>query len=85
MTRSRIAATLTATLALAILGTAALLTGRDGKAGAQQTPAACACAPVTSLNAIGTNIVHCQCGPATCVVSEHITGQAKSYGLQCVK
>jgi hypothetical protein len=85
MTTSRIAATLAATLALAVLGTIALLTGNDGKAVAQQNPPACVCAPYTTVTAIGTNFVHCQCGPATCVVSEHITGQAKSYGLQCVK
>jgi hypothetical protein len=72
-------------LALAVVGTAAQVVGSSGKAAAQQTPAACVCAPFTAVTAIGTNVVHCQCGPATCVVSEHITAQSKSYGLQCVK
>lgn len=85
MTTSRVAAALAGIFALGALGTLMLSIGNDGKAVAQQGPAACACAPYTSVTAIGTNMVHCQCGPATCVVSEHITGQAKSYGLQCVK
>ena len=85
MTTSKIAATLAGTFALAILGTVALITGGDRKAAAQQTPPGGVCAPFTAMTSIGTNLVHCQCGPATCVVSEHITGQAKSYGLQCVK
>jgi hypothetical protein len=85
MTTSRIAATVLGTIALASLGTVTLLTGIGGKAAAQQSPPACSCAPHTSLSQIGTNVVHCQCGAATCVVSEHITAQTKSYGLQCVK
>lgn len=85
MTTSRFAATLLGTIALASLGTVTLLTSSGGKAAAQQNPPACTCAPYTSLTQIGTNLVHCQCGAATCVVSEHITAQAKSYGLQCVK
>jgi hypothetical protein len=79
------AVTLAGTIALSVLGTVALSAVGDGKGAAQQPPAACVCAPFTSMTSIGTNLVHCQCGPATCVVSEHITGQAKSYGLQCVK
>ncbi len=90
MTKSRIAATLLGTIALASLVTATLLTGIGAKAAsqnppAQQNPSACTCAPYTSLSQIGTNLVNCQCGVATCVVSEHITAQTKSYGLQCVK
>jgi hypothetical protein len=85
MTTSRIAATLAGTIALAVLGTLALLASSGGKAAAQQQPPACTCAPVTSVASIGTNLVHCQCGPATCVVSEHFTGQAKTYALQCTK
>jgi hypothetical protein len=85
MSMTKVTATLAGTLALALLGTAALLTGNAGKAAAQQNPPACTCAPYTSLSQIGTNVVHCQCGAATCVVSEHITAQTKSYGLQCVK
>jgi len=85
MTRTGIAVTLAGALALAVVGTAAQVAGGSGKAVAPQTPAACACAPYTTVTAIGTNMVNCQCGPATCVVSEHITGQAKSYALQCVK
>jgi hypothetical protein len=85
MTTSKFAVTVAAALVLAILGTVALLRGSDGTAAAQQTPPACACAPYTTVTALGTNLVHCQCGPATCVVSEHITGQAKTYNLQCVK
>ncbi len=50
MTTSRFAATLLGTIALASLGTAALLIGSDGKAAAQQNPAPCACAPYTSLS-----------------------------------
>ncbi|HTN50429.1 MAG TPA: hypothetical protein VMK32_13460 [Burkholderiaceae bacterium] len=84
MTTSRIAATLAGTLVLAVVGAAALYTG-GGKAAAQQSPPACVCAPFTTVTAIATNLVHCQCGQATCVVSEHVTGQAKTYGLQCVK
>jgi hypothetical protein len=85
MTTSKVAATLAGTLALTLLGMATLLTGNDGKAAAQQNTPACTCAPVTSVATLGTNLVHCQCGPATCVVSEHFTGQAKTYALQCVK
>lgn len=85
MTTSRFAATLAGAIALASLGTVTLFIVSGGKATAQQTPPACNCAPYTALSQIGTNIVHCQCGAATCVVSEHITGQAKSYGLQCIK
>jgi len=84
MTRLRLAATLAGVLALAVAGAAAQLSGA-GKAAAQPNPPACACAPYTAVTAIGTNVVHCQCGVATCVVSEHITAQAKSYNLQCVK
>ncbi len=85
MTTSKFAATLAGTMTLALLGTLTLLTGNDGKAAAQQNTPACTCAPVTSVATLGTNLVHCQCGPATCVVSEHFTGQAKTYALQCVK
>lgn len=85
MTTSKFTSTLLGTIAIATLGTVALLTGSGGKAAAQQNPAACSCAPHTSLSQIGTNLVHCQCGTATCVVSEHITAQTKNYGLQCVK
>lgn len=85
MTTSRFLATLAGTTALAALGTFALLAGGGGKAVAQQQPPACTCAPMTSVASIGTNLVHCQCGPATCVVSEHFTGQAKTYALQCTK
>jgi hypothetical protein len=85
MSMTKVTATLAGTLALALLGTVALLTGNDGKAAAQQNPAPCVCAPFTAVTAIGTNLVHCQCGAASCVVSEHITGQAKTYDLQCVK
>ena len=84
MTTSRFAATL-AVIALASLGAVALFTGIGGKAAAQQSPSACTCAPYTSLSQLGTNLVHCQCGAATCVVSEHVTAQTKNYGLQCVK
>jgi len=77
--------TLAGTLALMTFGTVTLLTGQGGKATAQQNVPPCICAAFTAATAIGTNLVHCQCGPATCVVSEHITGQSKSYGFQCVK
>ena len=85
MKTSKFTATLVGTIALVLLGTVALIAGGDGKAAAQQNPPACTCAPVTSVASIGTNLVHCQCGPATCVVSEHFTGQAKTYALQCTK
>ena len=85
MTTSKLVATLAGTLTLALLGTVTLLAGNDGKAAAQQNPPPCTCAPVTSVATLGTNLVHCQCGPATCVVSEHFTGQAKTYALQCAK
>lgn len=85
MTKSRIAAAMAGLLALAAVGTAAQVAGGSGKAAAPQSPAPCTCAPYTTVTGIGTNMVHCQCGPATCVVSEHITGQAKSYAMQCVK
>jgi hypothetical protein len=85
MTTSKFKATVAGTIALALLGAVTLFAGGDGKAAAQQNPPACTCAPVTSVASIGTNLVHCQCGPATCVVSEHFTGQAKTYALQCTK
>jgi Spy/CpxP family protein refolding chaperone len=87
MTKPRTAVILAGALALAlaVVGTAAQVAGSSGKGAAPQSPAPCACAPYTTVTGIGTNMVHCQCGPATCVVSEHITGQAKSYALQCVK
>ena len=83
--KSRIAVALAGLLALAVVGTAAQVVGSSGKAAAPQAPAPCVCASFAAVTAIGTNMVHCQCGAATCVVSEHITAQSKSYGLQCVK
>jgi len=85
MTTSKFVATLAGAIALALLGSVALVPSNEGKAAAQQNPPPCACAPVTSVATLGTNLVHCQCGPATCVVSEHFTGQAKTYAMQCVK
>jgi hypothetical protein len=92
MTTSKYAAVVVAVAAIATLGLATLLISSDGraasrvgKAGAPQSPQACACAPSTSVTLIGTTLVHCQCGAATCVVAEHITGVAKSYSFQCTK
>lgn len=85
MTTSKFATTLAGSLAVALLIAVMVLTTHDGKAAAQQTPPSCICAPATSAASIGTNLVHCQCGAATCVVSEHFTGQAKTYALQCIK
>lgn len=85
MTTSKFAATLAGTLGVALVVTVMLITAKDGNAAAQQTPPSCSCAPATSAASIGTNLVHCQCGAATCVVSEHFTGQAKTYSLQCIK
>ena len=50
-----------------------------------QSLAACVCASPTTLTVSGTSLIHCQCGAATCVVGEYVTGQAKSYSLECVK
>ena len=85
MTPSKRTTALAALFAVAAVGALTLLTSGTGKAAAQQNPPACMCAPVTSVASLGTNLVNCQCGPATCVVSEHFTGQAKTYGLQCTK
>jgi hypothetical protein len=89
MTTSRIAATLGG---IAAVGAMALYVGGggSGRAAAQQPTApqplpACVCAPATTLTLSGTSLIHCQCGPATCVVGEYVTGQAKNYSLQCVK
>ncbi|HQR21655.1 MAG TPA: hypothetical protein PLE54_13150 [Burkholderiaceae bacterium] len=85
MTPSKRTTVLAALFAVAAVGAVTLLTSGTGMAAAQQSPAPCMCAPVTSVATVGTNLVHCQCGPATCVVSEHFTGQAKTYGFQCTK
>jgi len=85
MTTSKFAVAVAGALVLAVLGSVAVLKCNNKTAAAQQNPSACACAPYTTVTPLGTNLVHCQCGPATCVVSEHITGQAKTYNLQCVK
>ena len=44
-----------------------------------------AAAKALKIRLSGTSVIHCQCGPATCVVGEFVTGQAKNYSLQCVK
>lgn len=85
MSIAKFAATLTGSLGVALVVTVILMATNDGRAAAQQTPPSCVCAPAASATSIGTNLVHCQCGAATCVVSEHFTGQAKTYALQCVK
>jgi hypothetical protein len=85
MPKSRYPAIVAAIGVFVALGAATLLTARHGQAAAQQSTPACSCAAVTSVPTIGTNLVHCQCGPATCVVSEHFTGQSKTYSLQCTK
>jgi hypothetical protein len=85
MSIAKFAATLAGSLGIGLVVTAMLMTAKDGNAAAQQTPPACVCAPAASAASIGTNLVHCQCGAATCVVSEHFTGQAKTYALQCIK
>lgn len=84
MATLRIAA-LAGILALATIVAAALSADGAPEAAATQTPPAGVCAPHTTVSALATNLVHCQCGPATCVVSDHVTGQAKTYGLQCVR
>ena len=78
-------------IVVASLGLATLMIGSDGKAAVgdgkgsiQPNPPSCVCAPGTSTM-IGTTLVHCQCGAATCVVAEHITAVAKSFSFQCAK
>ena len=85
MPKARYPAIVVAIGVFVALGALTLLSARHGQAAAQQSPPACSCASVTSVQSIGTNLVHCQCGPATCVVSEHFTGQSKTYSLQCTR
>jgi len=88
MTTSKIAATVAG---IASVGAVALYLGSGSVGAAAQQPTApqplpaCVCAPPTTLTLSGTNLIHCQCGPATCVVGEYITGQSKNYSVQCVK